>query len=707
MVNSKLTVKRTSPFKLVASYEPRGDQPQAIRELTQGLLSGRKYQTLLGVTGSGKTFTIANVIAHVGLPTLVISHNKTLAAQLYGEFRSFFPENAVGYFISYYDYYQPEAYVPSTNTYIEKDASINDDIDRLRLNATSALLERDDCVIVSSVSCIYGLGSPEEFTRLVLMLETGQEAERQGVLRKLVEMHYERNDVGFKRGTFRVRGEVVDIWPAYEETAIRVEFFGDEISRMSEIDTLTGKVLKRQERTTIYPASHFATAYSNVEKAIVSIRQELEERLKEFEAQGALLEAQRLRTRTEYDLEMLKEVGYCPGIENYSRHLSGRTPGQRPYTLLDYFRGDFLVVMDESHVTVPQVRGMYEGDRSRKETLVQYGFRLPSALDNRPLRYDEFDGLVTRAIFVSATPADYELEKCKGVVVEQVIRPTGLVDPSMDVRPTANQVDDLLEEIRKRVERKERVLVTTLTKRMAEDLTDYLQEMGVRVRYIHSDIAAIERVEILRGLRLAEFDVLVGINLLREGLDLPEVSLVAVLDADKEGFLRSERSLIQTAGRAARNVLGDVILYADTMTGSMERAIGETERRRKKQLEYNRIHGITPKSIVKSLEEVMRATAVADATKKETEPPGFDSSVFGKMDREAMAELLEKEMLSAARRMEFEKAASLRDKLEELRTVVVGGRHKQPRHRGRKAAGYQGRKRTSRPGGSRGRKEKG
>ena len=695
----------SSRFKLVAPYEPRGDQPQAIRELTQGLLSGRKYQTLLGVTGSGKTFTIANVIAAVGLPTLVISHNKTLAAQLYGEFRSFFPENAVGYFISYYDYYQPEAYVPSTNTYIEKDASINDDIDRLRLNATSALLQRDDCVIVSSVSCIYGLGSPEEFTRLVLMLEPGREAERQGVLRKLVEMHYDRNDVDFKRGTFRVRGEVVDVWPAYEETAVRVEFFGDEVARMSEIDTLTGKVLKRLDRAAVYPASHFATAYSNVERAVVSIRQELDERLREFEAQGALLEAQRLRTRTEYDIEMLKEVGYCPGIENYSRHLSGRAPGQRPYTLLDYFRGDFLVVIDESHVTVPQVRGMYEGDRSRKETLVKYGFRLPSALDNRPLRYDEFDDLVKRAIFVSATPAEYELEKCSGVVVEQVIRPTGLVDPSIDVRPTANQVDDLLEEIRKRVQRKERVLVTTLTKRMAEDLTDYLQEMGVRVRYIHSDIDAIERVEILRGLRLAEFDVLVGINLLREGLDLPEVSLVAVLDADKEGFLRSERSLIQTAGRAARNVFGDVILYADTMTGSMKGAIAETERRRKRQLEYNEQHGITPRSIVKSLEEVMKATAVADATVREAEPPEFDSSVFGKMDREALAELLEREMLAAARRMEFEKAASLRDKLEELRTAVIGGRGRPKRGRNGAARRYE-RRTTSRLGGSRGRKAK-
>ncbi len=671
MVKARVRAGRESPFKLVAPYEPRGDQPQAIRELTDGVLAGRKYQTLLGVTGSGKTFTIANVIANVGLPALVISHNKTLAAQLYGEFRSFFPENAVGYFISYYDYYQPEAYVPATNTYIEKDASINDDIDRLRLNATSALLERNDCVIVSSVSCIYGLGSPEEFTRLVLLLEKGREAERQAVLRKLVEMHYDRNDVDFKRGTFRVRGEVVDIWPAYEETGVRLEFFGDEVAGISEIDTLTGKVLRKQERAAVYPASHFATAYSNIERALPAIEEELRERLREFEERGALLEAQRLRTRTEYDIEMLREVGYCPGIENYSRHLSGRAPGQRPYTLLDYFRGDFLVVIDESHVTVPQVGGMYEGDRSRKETLVQYGFRLPSALDNRPLRFQEFESLVPQAVFVSATPAEYELEKSRGIVVEQVIRPTGLVDPAIEVRPTADQVDDLLEEIRKRVERKERVLVTTLTKRMAEDLTDYLGDMGVRVRYLHSDIDAIERVEILRGLRLAEFDVLVGINLLREGLDLPEVSLVAVLDADKEGFLRSERSLIQTAGRAARNVFGDVILYGDMMTGSMERAIRETERRRKKQLEYNKAHNITPTSIVKSLDEVMRATAVADATVKDAEPPGFDSSVFGKMDREALAELLEREMLSAAKRLEFERAASLRDKLEELRTAVT------------------------------------
>jgi len=670
MARRRLLKNTNSTFKLVAPYEPRGDQPQAIRELTEGILSGRKYQTLLGVTGSGKTFTVANVIANIGLPTLVISHNKTLAAQLYGEFRSFFPENAVGYFVSYYDYYQPEAYVPATNTYIEKDASINEDIDRLRLNATSALLERDDCIIVSSVSCIYGLGSPEEFMSLVVLLEVGEDTGRQAVLRKLVEIQYSRNDIDFKRSTFRVRGEVVDIWPAYEETAVRVEFFGDEITRISEIDPLTGNVIRRQERAAIYPASHFATGYSNVEKAIASIREELAGCLEEFEKEGKLLEAQRLRTRTEYDIEMLSEVGYCPGIENYSRHLSGRAPGQRPYTLLDYFGEKFLVVIDESHVTVPQIGGMYEGDRSRKETLVKYGFRLPSALDNRPLRFEEFEGIVQQEIFVSATPADHELRKCNGVVVEQVIRPTGLVDPGITVKPVRNQVDDLLEEIRKRVVRKERVLVTTLTKRMAEDLTEYLQEMGVRVRYLHSDIDAIERVEILRGLRLAEFDVLVGINLLREGLDLPEVSLVAVLDADKEGFLRSERSLIQTAGRAARNVFGEVILYADNMTGSMKRAIEETNRRRKKQTDYNKLHNITPKTIVKSLEEVMKATSVADAAAKTAEPPGFDSSVFGKMDREALVELLEREMLAAARRLEFEKAASLRDKLEEIRTKV-------------------------------------
>ena len=670
MARRRLLKNTNSTFKLVAPYEPRGDQPQAIRELTEGILSGRKYQTLLGVTGSGKTFTVANVIANVGLPTLVISHNKTLAAQLYGEFRSFFPENAVGYFVSYYDYYQPEAYVPATNTYIEKDASINEDIDRLRLNATSALLERDDCVIVSSVSCIYGLGSPEEFMSLVVLLEVGEDTGRQAVLRKLVEIQYSRNDIDFKRSTFRVRGEVVDIWPAYEETAVRVEFFGDEVARISEIDPLTGNVIRRQERTAIYPASHFATGYSNVERAVASIREELAGCLEEFEKEGKLLEAQRLRTRTEYDIEMLSEVGYCPGIENYSRHLSGRAPGQRPYTLLDYFGEKFLVVIDESHVTVPQIGGMYEGDRSRKETLVKYGFRLPSALDNRPLRFEEFESIVQQEIFVSATPADHELRKCNGVVVEQVIRPTGLVDPGITVKPVRNQVDDLLEEIRKRVVRKERVLVTTLTKRMAEDLTEYLQEMGVRVRYLHSDIDAIERVEILRGLRLAEFDVLVGINLLREGLDLPEVSLVAVLDADKEGFLRSERSLIQTAGRAARNVFGEVILYADNMTGSMKRAIEETNRRRKKQIDYNKLHNITPKTIVKSLEEVMRATSVADAAAKTAEPPGFDSSVFGKMDREALVELLEREMLAAARRLEFEKAASLRDKLEEIRTKV-------------------------------------
>ncbi|MFH0778524.1 MAG: excinuclease ABC subunit UvrB [Candidatus Eisenbacteria bacterium] len=692
MTRRGIAKNTNSPFRLVAPYEPRGDQPDAIEQLTEGILEGRKHQTLLGVTGSGKTFTIANVIAKTGLPTLVISHNKTLAAQLYGEFRSFFPENAVGYFISYYDYYQPEAYVPSTNTYIEKDASINEDIDRLRLNATSALLERDDCIIVSSVSCIYGLGSPEEFRRLVLLLRVGANEERQAVLRRLVEMQYGRNDVDFKRGTFRVRGEVVDVWPAYEETAVRLEFFGDEITRISVVDPLTGKSLEVKERAAIYPASHFATAYSNVKKALSAISEELDERLKSFEAEGKLLEAQRLKTRTEYDIEMLREVGYCPGIENYSRHLSGRAAGQRPYTLLDYFGERFLVVVDESHVTIPQVGGMYEGGRSRKETLVQYGFRLPSALDNRPLRFDEFERMVPQTIFVSATPAEFELEKCGGVFVEQVIRPTGLVDPGITVKPVTDQVDDLLEEIRRRVARKERVLVTTLTKRMAEDLTEYLQEMGVRVRYLHSDIDAIERVDILRGLRLAEFDVLVGINLLREGLDLPEVSLVAVLDADKEGFLRSERSLIQTAGRAARNVFGEVILYADTMTGSMRRAIDETNRRRSKQLEYNRVHGITPKTIVKTLDEIMKATSVADASVKAAEETGFDSSVFGEMDREALAELLEREMLTAARRLEFEKAASLRDRLEEMRTVFPAKGKAQGAGRRRGASPKQGAK---------------
>jgi len=658
---------KASPLRLFSPYEPKGDQPQAIMELTRGLREGRRHQVLLGVTGSGKTFTIANVIANIGKPTLVISHNKTLAAQLYSEFKGFFPDNAVGYFVSYYDYYQPEAYIPSTDTYIEKDASINEDIDRLRLAATSALLEREDVIVVASVSCIYNLGSPEDYRRLMLSLEEGQTIERDEILSKLVEIQYERNDVDLKRGSFRVRGDVIAIRPSYEERGMRIELFGDEVERLSEIDLVTGRRLARRERIAIYPAKHFVTPPGRLERAIAGIREELAERLEYFRSQGKLLEAQRLKSRTEYDLEMLSLLGYCAGVENYSRHLSGREPGEPPHTLLDYFPDDFLTVIDESHVTVPQLGGMYEGDHSRKKTLVEYGFRLPSALDNRPLRFDEFMERVAQVIYVSATPGDFELEASGGVVVEQVIRPTGLVDPAVSVRPTRGQIDDLLVEIRRRVRAKERVLVTTLTKRMAEELADFLAEMGVKVRYIHSDLDAIERVEILRGLRLAEFDVLVGINLLREGLDLPEVSLVAILDADKEGFLRSERSLIQTAGRSARNVSGQVILYADNVTGSMRRAIDETNRRRRKQLAYNEEHDIVPESIVKSPEEVMRATAVADvaAGKAAASVPEPDG-----LSQEELIARMEAEMLEAARRLEFEKAASLRDRIEELKGAL-------------------------------------
>ncbi len=655
---------KASPFRLVSSYEPCGDQPEAIRELTRGLADGRRHQTLLGVTGSGKTFSIANVIATAGLPTLVISHNKTLAAQLYSEFKAFFPENAVGYFVSYYDYYQPEAYIPSTDTYIEKDASINQDIDRLRLQATSSLLEREDVIVVASVSCIYNLGSPEDYRRLTLFLEEGQEIDRDEILSKLIEIQYERNDTDLGRGSFRVRGDVVELRPSYEERAVRIEMYGDEIEKISEIDSLTGKTLARRERIAVYPAKHFVTPPGRLESALVAIRAELKERLKCFNERGKFLEAQRLKERTEYDLEMLSLLGYCAGVENYSRHLSGRGEGDPPNTLIDYFPDRFLTVIDESHVTVPQLGGMYEGDHSRKRTLVDYGFRLPSALDNRPLRFDEFESRVRRVIYVSATPAEYELEKSEGIVVEQVIRPTGLVDPAVSVRPVEGQIDDLLKEIRIRVGRGERVLVTTLTKRMAEELADFLTEMGVKVRYIHSDLDAIERVEILRGLRLAEFDVLVGINLLREGLDLPEVSLVAILDADKEGFLRSERSLIQTAGRSARHVSGEVILYADAVTGSMRRAIDETNRRRRKQLSYNRRHGIVPKSIVKSPDEVLRATSVADAVAQAVPESTLK---FEGLTQDELIERMEAEMLEAARRLEFEKAASLRDRIEELR----------------------------------------
>ena len=652
-------------FKLTAEYVPEGDQPQAIAELAAGVARGDQQQVLLGVTGSGKTFTIANVIAAVKKPTLVISHNKTLAAQLYGEFRSFFPENAVGYFVSYYDYYQPEAYVPATNTYIEKDASINDDIDRLRLQSTSALLERDDVIIVASVSCIYGLGNPSEFKGLRLDLRHGQVFDRDEILRRLVDIQYTRNDIDWRRGTFRVRGDVVEIRPAYEEHAVRIEMFGDAVDRISIIDPLTGRTVRAIDRMAIYPAKHFVTSEEKLEVAIERIDAELTEQLGKFEQQGKLLEAQRLRTRTQYDLEMLREIGYCPGIENYARHLSGRGPGERPSCLLDYFPSDFLLVIDESHVTVPQIGGMFEGDQSRKRTLVEHGFRLPSALDNRPLRMSEFEQMVGQTIYVSATPSEYELRRAQGVVVEQLIRPTGLIDPAIEVRPVEGQVDDLLGEIRIRVERRERVLVTTLTKRMAEDLTDYLAEMGVKVRYLHSDQNAIERVEILRGLRLAEFDVVVGINLLREGLDLPEVSLVAVLDADKEGFLRSATSLIQTAGRAARNVGGVVILYADTVTGSMQRAIEETNRRRERQFEWNTEHGITPRSIVKSVEQVRLQTQVADAPAVFAAEEPLPEELIG-LSPDDLVHELEREMLAAASRLEFEQAASLRDRIDDL-----------------------------------------
>nr|6O8E_A Chain A, UvrABC system protein B [[Bacillus] caldotenax]6O8E_B Chain B, UvrABC system protein B [[Bacillus] caldotenax]6O8F_A Chain A, UvrABC system protein B [[Bacillus] caldotenax]6O8F_B Chain B, UvrABC system protein B [[Bacillus] caldotenax] len=588
-------------FQLVAPYEPQGDQPQAIAKLVDGLRRGVKHQTLLGATGTGKTFTISNVIAQVNKPTLVIAHNKTLAGQLYSELKEFFPHNAVEYFVSYYDYYQPEAYVPQTDTYIEKDAKINDEIDKLRHSATSALFERRDVIIVASVSSIYGLGSPEEYRELVVSLRVGMEIERNALLRRLVDIQYDRNDIDFRRGTFRVRGDVVEIFPASrDEHSIRVEFFGDEIERIREVDALTGEVLGEREHVAIFPASHFVCREEKMRLAIQNIEQELEERLAELRAQGKLLEAQRLEQRTRYDLEMMREMGFSSGIENYSRHLALRPPGSTPYTLLDYFPDDFLIIVDESHVTLPQLRGMYNGDRARKQVLVDHGFRLPSALDNRPLTFEEFEQKINQIIYVSATPGPYELEHSPGVV-EQIIRPTGLLDPTIDVRPTKGQIDDLIGEIRERVERNERTLVTTLTKKMAEDLTDYLKEAGIKVAYLHSEIKTLERIEIIRDLRLGKYDVLVGINLLREGLDIPEVSLVAILDADKEGFLRSERSLIQTIGRAARNANGHVIMYADTITKSMEIAIQETKRRRAIQEEYNRKHGIVPRTVKKEI----------------------------------------------------------------------------------------------------------
>ena len=652
-------------FKLVSDYQPKGDQPKAIDELSEGIRRQRKYQTLLGVTGSGKTFTIANVIANAGKPAIIISHNKTLAAQLYGELKGFFPQSAVEFFISYYDYYQPEAYVPASDTYIEKDTSINDDIDRLRLRATSSLLEREDVVIVASVSCIYGIGSPQDWRELLMFVEVGQEKERDKILKELIDIHYSRNDIEFARGTFRVRGDTIEVHPAYEETGIRIELFGDTIEKISRIDTLKGEILEEKKKVAIYPAKHFVTTYPQLERAVKDIEAEVEQRLTWFRSQGKLLEAQRLESRTRFDIEMMREIGYCTGIENYSRHLSGRAPGERPSVLLDFFPKDYLMIIDESHQTVPQIRGMYAGDRSRKEVLVEYGFRLPSALDNRPLFFGEFESMINQVIFVSATPAEFELERCKGVIVEQVIRPTGLVDPKIVIKPSSNQVDDLLEEIRARTQKKERVLVTTLTKRMAEDLADYLAQMNVKVRYLHSEIDAIDRVEILRDLRLAEFDVLVGINLLREGLDLPEVSLVAILDADREGFLRSETSLIQTAGRAARNKAGEVILYADEVTDSMKRAMAETERRRKLQEEYNREHGITPQSIYKSREDILKTTAFADS--RTPAPEKRENLDFlEKLSLEDKIRELQKAMKRAASDLEFEKAAFFRDELSKL-----------------------------------------
>jgi excinuclease ABC subunit B len=658
-----------SLFQLESEFDLTGDQPQAASRLVEGVKGGTKHQTLLGVTGSGKTFTIANVIAECDRPALIISHNKTLAAQLYGELRSFFPHNAVEYFISYYDYYQPEAFIPSTDTYIEKDVSINEDIDRMRLRATGSLMTRRDVVVVASVSCIYGLGSPEEFRRMTFSVEAGGEYGRDRLLRKLVRLRYSRNDIDFARGTFRVRGDTIELRPAYMEEAIRIEMFDDGIERITVVHPLTGEILREVPSLTVFPSSHFVVSQEGIDSAIGEIEKDLAARIAELEGAGLDLEARRLLTRTTYDLEMMREVGYCTGIENYSRYFAGRKPGERPATLIDYFLGDFIVVIDESHVTVPQIGAMYNGDRSRKLTLVEHGFRLPSALDNRPLTYDEFESIIDTFIYVSATPGDFELGRCGGEVVEQIVRPTGLLDPAIEIRPVAGQVDDLLAEIRATVERKERVLVTTLTKRMSEDLTAYLSGLDVKVRYLHSDIDALDRVEILRDLRFGEFDVLVGINLLREGLDLPEVTLVAVLDADKEGFLRSRTSLIQTAGRAARNINGKVIFYADRVTGSMERAINETNRRREKQIEYNIEHGITPRSIVKSIEEVRLTTSVADAKgKAEMVRETADEVIIPDgVDDPRLIAGLEKEMLREADALNFEKAASIRDRIEEIR----------------------------------------
>ncbi|MEF3086730.1 excinuclease ABC subunit UvrB [Bacillus altitudinis] len=654
-------------FELVSNYQPQGDQPKAIEKLVEGIHQGKQHQTLLGATGTGKTFTVSNLIKEVNKPTLVIAHNKTLAGQLYSEFKEFFPNNAVEYFVSYYDYYQPEAYVPQTDTFIEKDASINDEIDKLRHSATSSLFERRDVIIIASVSCIYGLGSPEEYRELVLSLRTEMEIERNQLLRKLVDIQYSRNDIDFQRGTFRVRGDVVEIFPASrDEHCIRVEFFGDEIERIREVDALTGEILGDRDHVAIFPASHFVTREEKMEKAIINIEKELEEQLEKLRENGKLLEAQRLEQRTRYDLEMMREMGFCSGIENYSRHLTLRPPGSTPYTLLDYFPDDFMIVVDESHVTIPQIRAMYNGDQARKQVLVDHGFRLPSALDNRPLTFDEFEKHINHIVHVSATPGPYELDKTPEVV-EQIIRPTGLLDPIIEVRPIEGQIDDLIGEIHARVEKNERVLVTTLTKKMSEDLTDYLKEIGIKVNYLHSEIKTLERIEIIRDLRLGKYDVLVGINLLREGLDIPEVSLVAILDADKEGFLRSERSLIQTIGRAARNAEGRVIMYADNMTKSMDIAIQETKRRREQQEAYNEKVGITPQTIHKKIRDVIKATKVHEDSEEYETKAAPKLSKMSKKEREKVIENIEMEMKDAAKALDFEKAAELRDLLLELK----------------------------------------
>lgn len=671
MADAQQPQSQSQPFQVVSDYVPQGDQPQAITALVQGINEGKRRQILLGATGTGKTFTMAHVIQEVQKPALVIAHNKTLAAQLYSEFKEFFPNNAVEYFVSYYDYYQPEAYVPTSDTYIEKDSSINEEIDKLRHAATAALLERQDVIVVASVSCIYGLGSPQEYLEQMLSLRPGMAMDRDDMLRKLVDMQYDRNDLNFIRGTFRVRGDVVEIFPASSsEAAVRVEFFGDEIERITEVDTLTGELLGTRRHVSIFPASHYVTSRETLDRAIRSIEEELQQRLAVLNREGRLLEAQRLTQRTNYDIEMMQEVGFCSGIENYSRHLLGNQPGDPPYTLLDFFPKDYLLIIDESHVSIPQIGGMYAGDRSRKETLVEFGFRLPSALDNRPLKFEEFEERMGQTVFVSATPGPYELDHTDNVIVEQINRPTGLIDPEILVKPVKHQIDDLLNQIQQRTSRNERVLVTTLTKKMAEDLTDYLREMGVKVRYLHSEVKTLERMEIIRDLRLGVFDVLVGINLLREGLDLPEVSLVAVLDADKEGFLRSERSLIQTAGRAARNINGQVILYGDVMTKSMAKAIEETNRRRAIQMAYNEAHGIVPQSVQKAIRDVVEATTAV----KETEKGTGRIEAMSKKELKEWIDKLEKDMKAAAKNLDFEKAAQLRDILIEMKGTLYGKR---------------------------------